>query len=130
AVLHGRQGAVAALAYHRGGDILASASWDGTTRLWEPRSNRLLLTVPGSVVRCSSDGRRFGFRNGTQVGLWELAEGRACRFLLSEQGGDDASQASYGVDFSPGGETLATAGAYGVRFWDPASGRQVQVLAT
>jgi WD40 repeat protein len=43
-VLKGHLGAVVHLAFSRGGDLLLSASWDSTNRLWDPMTGQQLVS--------------------------------------------------------------------------------------
>ena len=68
------------LAFHPSGELLASAAWDGTLRLWHVATGRELvrdLQYGPRRLRFSRDGRSLG--PGQVDGspcLWELAEGR------------------------------------------------------
>jgi eukaryotic-like serine/threonine-protein kinase len=68
------------LAFHPSGELLASAAWDGTIRLWHVATGREL--VKGSLygprrLRFSRDGRSLGpGRSGGSPCVWEVAEGR------------------------------------------------------
>jgi WD40 repeat protein len=109
------------VAFNRAGTLLASYGWDNTPRLWSPHTGKELLRVPADFFEFSPDGRTLAYLDGTELGLWEVADDRACRAL---------SAASYVRDlqFHPGGRLLAAATDDGVDFRDPATGARSGVL--
>jgi len=117
AVLEGHQGSVVHVAFGRESDILATSSWDGTTRYWEPWSGGLLFSAPGELVWGFTRGdRRLGFRRSTSSwGVWEIEPGIECRTLRRNRG--------YPIDyrslcFSPDGRLLAFSSHKGFGFWE------------
>jgi eukaryotic-like serine/threonine-protein kinase len=54
-ICRGHQGEVIHAAFNHRGDLLATTSWDGTTRLWDPATGRQLLQAPGYAVTFSRD---------------------------------------------------------------------------
>src|SRR5262249_28955286 len=77
----GHRLAVVRVTFAPDGNTLWSSAWDGTSRLWDPWTERELLRLPGEVFPCSRDGRRLATRAGSRVTVWELAPGRECRTL-------------------------------------------------
>src|SRR5262249_18447550 len=57
AVCKGHRGEVLLVAFSHGGDLLASSSWDGTTRLWDPRTGRQLVVAGGFLDDFGREGR-------------------------------------------------------------------------
>jgi serine/threonine protein kinase/WD40 repeat protein len=116
-MFEGHDGQVVGLAFHPGGTLLASASWDGTLLLWDFRTGQELVkaSLPESrPIRFSHDGRLLG--PGHDVGtswLWEVTEGIECRSLVGEQG---TGANAWWIDFLEAGGVLVSAGAQGVRF--------------
>jgi WD40 repeat protein len=76
AILTGHQSHVSAVAFNHGGDLLASRSWDGTTRLWDPITGRHLLSASGGFFRFSVDDTRLACTNATQVVIWQIDPAR------------------------------------------------------
>jgi len=73
------------------GRLLASGSWDGTARLWEAGTGRLLATLRGHTgavwgVALSADGGLLASSSydGT-VRLWETSTGECVRTLMAER---------------------------------------------
>ena len=101
--------AVNGVAFSPDGRLLATASYDGTARLWDPATGDCLRTLTGHDdtvygVAFSPDGRLLATasRDGT-ARLWDPATGERLRTLT---GHDDWVN---GVAFSPDGRLLATA---------------------
>src|SRR5262249_43297053 len=99
------------LAFSRGGDLLLSAGWDSTTRLWDPTTGQQLLSVPGELsCEFGPDDRMVDYG-------WQVATGRECRTF---HGPKDLKW----VALSPRGRLMASAGGGGVRLWDLAAPRE------
>jgi WD40 repeat protein/energy-coupling factor transporter ATP-binding protein EcfA2 len=126
-VLGGHRGAVRGVAFSRDGSRLATASADGTARVWDAASGTELnaLRHEGEVwgVAFSPDGTRLASASSDRTArMWELASG-AQLYVLGHQ------DAVRGVAFSPDGNRLATASADGTaRVWDTASATQLHAF--
>ncbi len=111
-------------------ELVASRSWDGTTRLWNSLTGRLLLTSDrGYAMHFSNDGERLAFlRERSGVGFWRVYRSRVYRSLadLSPDG-----QFSSTLSFSPDARWLAASAADGIHIFDLAHGgrdrRQIPV---
>ncbi|MBI4601565.1 MAG: protein kinase [Planctomycetes bacterium] len=132
AVLEGHEAEVLDVAFSNGGDILASTSWDGTTRLWDPLSGRQLLSdlgqAPRYQMRFRGDDRLLAYALSSSkaaIALWEVATGRECRTLYGHEG---ARKGPLSVDVSPDHPLLASVSADDVRLWDLETSREAACL--
>jgi WD40 repeat protein len=132
----GHERAVGGLAFTPSGDTLVSCSWDGTIRLWNPRTGAERMVLRGhdhdiNVVDISCDGRRLvsGSDDGT-LRVWDLATGAALAILKGHE--DDILDCKFSPD---GSRILSTSrglvveGGYNaVKLWDTATGRELKNL--
>jgi Tol biopolymer transport system component len=127
--LTGHTGNVYGVAFSPDGQLLATASWDQTARVWDPATGEHLRTLTGHTgyvcgVAFSPDGRLLATASWDQTArVWDPATGGHLRTLTGHTG------YVWGVAFSPDGRLLATAsGDKTARVWDPATGGHLRTL--
>ena len=121
-------------AFSRDGAHVLTGSKDGTLKLWDIATTRLVRTFAGhkgdiTAVALSPDGTRAlsGSKDKT-IRLWEVATGRLIRTIyahLDATGGEVSS-----VAFSPDGKRLLSSsrGEAAAKLWDAESGRLVRMF--
>src|SRR5262249_2620109 len=127
---HSADAGISRLAYFPDGKTLASGSWagDGTVKLWEAATGKLIRTVgtdAGGIcfVAASTDGKYLAWGNGGKIRLYDVAARRQARCL-------SISCAVDSVAFSPDSKILTTANGDGtVRLWEVATGKVIRDLS-
>ncbi len=108
------------------GDVLYSVSYDGTTKVWNPHSGRMLLnTSQGFAVQPSSDGRRVAFYSQAGWKVWQVSAPEGLSVLNCVSG---LAPSVWHTDFSPDGRWLAATKGDGVWVFEMPSGRRAHFL--
>jgi WD40 repeat protein len=123
-------GVVDELAFTPDGTRAVSASWDGSLKVWEVGTGRLVRTIYGSAggffsLALTPDGTQMlaGERQRALT-LWDLATGQPVRRF------EGHSNTVLAVAISADGAQAVSAGHdKTIRLWDVSTGRQLRVLA-
>jgi WD domain, G-beta repeat/Tetratricopeptide repeat len=126
--LTGHTDSVYGVTFSPDGVYLATASFDGTAKMWDIMSDQEVLTLTGHNaavlgVAFSPDGTRLATTSWQTAKVWDVTSGQEICTLTGHT--DWVSS----VAFSPDGTRLATASQdKTARVWDAGSGREVLIL--
>ncbi len=135
--LQGHSAQVNWLAWAQDGHTLASASDDGTIRLWNAQQQGPLsmlttssdASTPVLSIAWSPDGRRLisGRADGTVL-VWDVGTGKPIE-LEGHLSDNPHTFAVWGVAWSPGGEQVAAVRYDGiVQVWDARTNKRLAIL--
>jgi WD40 repeat protein len=110
------------------GALLATASLDGTAKIWSMPDGILLHALSGHVMGIydlafSPDGKRLATAGGDSVVMiWDVETGQKINTLQS-------GSVIMGLDFSPDGRWLAMTSTVGIiKVWDVDQGQRIKIL--
>lgn len=118
----------ARFSFHPSGELVASVGREGTLRLWDARTGRDLVVLGATVeaLRWSPDGRRLAYSPSLiELGTLALVSGDCFEAFA------DAARTTTAPDdllVTPDGRELITVSTIGLRRWDSATGRQIELL--
>jgi len=72
-LITGHESAVDVLEFHPSGDVFISASWDGTSRIWEAATGFQLLQLEEGHLGFSADGKHLSTQRVLELSLWEVS---------------------------------------------------------
>ena len=132
-ILKGHSAAIIAAAFAHAGHLLATSSFDGTTRLWDGVLGEPLAIAPGTLQGSfAEDDRSLAFSIGGKIGVWDVATASECRTLHPGMIGNRSETAFatdvQSADVSSDARLLATGDADGVRLWDAFAGHELAQL--
>jgi eukaryotic-like serine/threonine-protein kinase len=96
ALLQGHQSEGISAQFQPGGSLLASASWDGTTRLWDPIRGHLLVTLRGYFCNWNRGGSSLEIASESDLVRYQIAAGVERRAIDCKLLGDSAGATLYG----------------------------------
>ena len=126
--LKGHNDSVQGVAFSQNGTLVASASYDGTVKVWDTTTGKESLTLKGHTepvrsVAFSPDGKRLASASGETIKLWDATTGKESLTLTGHTIGVHC------VAFSPDGKRLASASDdMTVKVWDATTGKELLTL--
>jgi WD40 repeat protein len=123
----GHDGRIVSVAFGHSNDLLATSSWDGTTRFWSALTGKQWLEYPGSgyFQNFSPDDRRLGPVSGqNRFMILELSQTAAYRQYSRGVSGEKGRT----LAVSPDGRWLISTVRDAAHFWDARAGRHLGIL--
>lgn len=127
--LRGHTDRVFSVAWRSDGKQLASASSDGTLRIWQPQTGQAIRSIqaakcPIRRVAWSPDGSRLvTIDRDNTIKLWNAHSGSLLKSLLGHE------KPTFGICWSPDGSRLASCSAEeGIYIWDAGTGQLLRTV--
>jgi WD40 repeat protein len=118
------------VAFHPGGELLASRGWSAVLSLWDIRTGRQIVSMPSPwlpELRFTRDGSRLSAHAAAgQAGILEVSHQDECRSLVRERAPLSNNRAPLVIDRS--GRHLAAGCRNGIMLWDLPSGTPLAIL--
>ena len=118
------------VAFHPGGDLLASRGWHGVLRLWDIRTRQQNLTMPSDwlpELHFDRDGRRLSAHAASgRAGILEVSDQAECRSLVRASSPASGHAGALAIDAT--GRHLATTSNEGIVLWDLPTGTPLATL--
>ena len=120
----GHWGGVNSVAFHPDGNKIASASADGTIKLWNPNTGVVLRTLTGYSVAFHPDGNTIASgSDGNTIKLWDSKTGEHIKTITGHRGDVNS------VAFHPDGNKIASTSWDGtIKLWDTNTGELLNTL--
>jgi eukaryotic-like serine/threonine-protein kinase len=113
-----------AVAFHPGGDLLASRGWNSMLRLWDIRTGRQVLSLASPwlpELHFDRSGTRLSAHAASgHAGILEVSFQTECRALVRQAGPASSDLRALAIDRS--GLYVAASDPRGLTIWDVASG--------
>ncbi len=126
----GHTSVIMAVDFSPDGQIIASASFDKTIKLWQVSTGKLLATLEGHQerlwsLRFSPDGKTLASSGyDSTIKLWNVADGNLKKTISSND-----KIAVRSVDFSPDGKLLASSDSLGwIKLWNAKDGTLIKSI--
>jgi eukaryotic-like serine/threonine-protein kinase len=123
-LLVAKDSAVSDFAFSPDGSRVATASLDGTARVWDLETGQPITSLlqhggPVLTVQFSSDGAQLATASDDKTArLWDAATSKQLRLFAHSEGVQSAA-------FSPDGRRVVTRSGGMIRVWEEASGKRV-----
>jgi WD40 repeat protein len=127
--LLGHEDVIASVSYSPDGRRLASASWDGTIKIWDAATGHVIRTLTGKspifgVVFHPAGTQLVSAGSDRTVTLWDAATGQVIRTFSGH------NRTIHELAFSLDGKLLASSSDDGtIKLWDVSAGSMIRTLA-
>jgi WD40 repeat protein/tRNA A-37 threonylcarbamoyl transferase component Bud32 len=113
-------------------ELVATTALDGTVRLWDAISGRLLVTTRGVHMRFLRGGNQIACLAGSQIDVYDVIRSAECRTVYPGHIGNLSNRGNLAqvrwAEFMPDGKSFVTASHDGIRHWDTATGNLLSQL--